>query len=482
MILRRLLCFIVALSFLVVFTESLGQAISVFQVDERLISESAILIDGDTGQILYEKNMHELMRPASITKMMTVLLALELGDLEDTVTMTSSAWRGIDPTAARISLIADEEITLEDAIYATAVVSAADTSNAIAEHISGSVSDFVALMNQRAKELGALNTNFTNAHGMPDDRHLTTAYDMALIAMAAVNTPGFNEIFSARRYNIPPTNVQRTTRRLRNQNQMISGDFRYTGFLSGKTGWTIASQHTLFTAAERDGRTLICISLRTPNVDDKYKDTIMLFNYGFNEFESVTFPAAELENFSLLDDSGRETVESFTVDEDFTCLIPKVFSKEQVIIEYIIESTEDDEDNEDGDDGNNSEGDAIENPAEEVDVRIVLTLRTSALWTGVKDLGEITATARIIEHIEEEDIPEEEPPEPEPSPEPTPAPAPEPVPDNHENEDARIEEDPPPEPAPVWVQVLKDAGVFIVLFVIVLCFIINKKRRDKRTK
>jgi len=465
MILRRLFCLVIALLFLFLNIEISGHAVSVFQVDERLLSESAILIDGDTGQILYEKNMHELMRPASITKVMTVLLALELGDLEDTVTMTSSAWRGIDPTAAQLSLLAGEEITLEDAVYATAILSAADTSNAIAEHISGTVSDFVKLMNERAKELGALNTNFTNTHGMPNDNHLTTAYDMALITMAAIETPGFNEIFSARRYDIPPTNIRRSQRRLRNQNQMITGDFVYRGLLSGKTGWTISSQHTLFSAAERDERKLICIVLKSRNADDKYKDTTMLFDYGFNEFESVSFSIEELENFSILDESGRETVEDFTVHEAFTCLIPKVFSKDEINIEYTIESVDD--------------------AAEELQVRIAFSLRTSALWTGVTELGEVTATARIIEHIdEEEDIPVEEPPEPEP--EPAPEPTPEPLPvqtpvDEPPDDSTRPKEYYPQETFPLWVQLLRDAGLFIVIFVIVMCVIINKKRHLKRT-
>ena len=262
---------------------------SLLQLDQQLISEAVILIDGDTGQILYEKNMHKVLRPASITKVMTALLALENGELNDTIIMTRNALRPIEPTAAIISLVSGETLSLEDALYAMVVVSAADASNGIAEHISGTVSAFIRLMNKRAKELGALNTNFTNAHGMPDINHVTTAYDMALISMAAINTPGFNEIFSTPIYEMQPTNMRATPRVFKNLNRMITGAYVYDDLIAGKTGWTRSSEYTLFSAAKRDDRTLIGIAIKSPLIDDKYEDMTLLFEYGFNEFKEIEF-------------------------------------------------------------------------------------------------------------------------------------------------------------------------------------------------
>ena len=307
---------------------------------DRIISETAILIDVGTGQILFEKDMHMQMRPASITKVMTALLALENGDMGDIIIMTHEAVSTLGEGAANISLAADEELTLEQAMYAMSLSSANDASNGVAEHIGGTIEGFIALMNDRARELGAMNTNFENSHGMPNDDHLSTAYDMALITIAAINTPGFTEIFSALEYEMPPTNIYESPRLFRARNPMMSGDYIYEGIIAEKTGWTRSSQHTLVTAAERDGRTLVAVVIKSPMMIDKYEDMTLLLDYGFDGFEFLTFTAEELSrrDYSLKAAGGDEITVDITAEEGFRFLAPKGVTKSDVDIRYTLES------------------------------------------------------------------------------------------------------------------------------------------------
>jgi len=481
-----------------------GQAFTVFQLRQQIISQSAVLMDADTGQVLFEKNMHEVLRPASITKVMTALLALELGDLSDEVTMTNAALRPIAPTAARLGIIPNEVITLEEALYALAVVSAADTSNAIAEHISGTVRDFIRLMNERAKELGALNTNFVNTHGMPDNGHLTTAYDMALISMAAVNTPGFNEIFGAHEFVVGPTNVRAAPRRLRNLNKMITGSYAYEGILSGKTGWTRSSQHTLFTAATRDERTLICIVIKSPDIDDKYEDTTLLFDYGFSGFEEISFSIGELENYRFTDVIGNVIADDLTIHEIFTCLVPKSFSKRDVRLEYILESfeensgTDDNESAENNENSNETENDdgseGTDDSESTLDVRVVFTLDVSPDWPIVSLLGEVSGSARLVSPTddEEEDTAENEAFEAEPPEDESQTPEPF-VPELYTGP---LEPKAPPlavdepvsatllehylfESHPLWLRILRDVAMIAIPLIIIFCYIAIRKRRPR---
>ena len=152
--------------------------------------------------------MHTQMYPASITKILTVLLGIENGRLQDKVTMSREAVFSITRGSSHIALTDGEEITLEQALYAAMLPSANDASNGIAEHISGSIEDFAVLMNKRAREAGAINSNFVNPHGLHDEEHVSTAYDMAMITRAALRNDTFRQIFGTVRYTIPPTNKQ----------------------------------------------------------------------------------------------------------------------------------------------------------------------------------------------------------------------------------------------------------------------------------
>ncbi|MCL2077574.1 MAG: D-alanyl-D-alanine carboxypeptidase [Oscillospiraceae bacterium] len=306
------------------------------ELRQQLKSETAVLIDGDTGQVLFEKNMNKKMEPASITKIMTGLLALENAELSDTIIMSHDAVFSIGRDTSHIALDVDEIITLEQALYALAIESGNDAANGIAEHVGSSMENFALLMTERSKEAGALNTSFKNAHGLPEPEHYTTAYDMAVITMAALKTPGFTEIFGAEKYEMPPTNKQREARTFWSHNSIIAGWYKYDGVIAGKTGWTPESQHTLVTAARKNGRTLIAVVMKSAAADDKYTDTAALLDYGFESFSDVSFNADELskDNYIITSEEGVRAEMNLYAEQPFNCLIPKGSTKNDIEISY----------------------------------------------------------------------------------------------------------------------------------------------------
>lgn len=250
----------------------------------QLQSETAILMDAATGQILYQKDINEKMYPASITKIMTGMLALKNSQLTDIITMSYDAVFSIDRDSSHVALDVDEQVTLEQAMYALSIESANDAANGIAELVGGSMERFVSMMNNAAKEIGAENTNFVNAHGLFDENHYTTAYDMAKITAAAIKVPGFTDFFSATYFEVPPTNKQPDTRYFRNANKMLNGEIPYDGIIMSKTGWTTESQNTLITVAQRDETTLIAVVMKSSISAYKWDDTVQLLDYGFSQF------------------------------------------------------------------------------------------------------------------------------------------------------------------------------------------------------
>ena len=266
-----------------------------------IMSRNAILMDAKTGQILFEKNMNEKAYPASTTKIMTGLLALEKGKLDDIVTMSRDAVFRIERGSSNIALDTNEEILLKDLLYALAIRSANDAANGIAEHIGGTYDNFLYMMNERAKELGAKNTNFLNPNGLFDENHYSTAYDMALILKQGIQTPGFLEFFGKKTYTIPPTNLKDKERILYNGNSLLMGRYGDVGLIASKTGYTVRARHTLVTAAQKEDRVLIAVALNSDHPRDKYVDTKTLLDYGFDNFREVTidndFLAKRIETF-----------------------------------------------------------------------------------------------------------------------------------------------------------------------------------------
>lgn len=253
----------------------------------QLASQAAVLMDGNTLTVLYEKNMNEPLYPASITKLMTALLAMEVLEPEQVLTVSQSAVNAVPRTSSHISLLPGEHLTVEDALYAIGMESANDAANVLAEAVAGSLEAFAALMTRRAQELGAMNTHFANANGLPDSSHMTTAYDMALITAAALRQEGLSTYFSTVNYTFPATNLSAARSFVNKDRLLPGGQYHYQGVLLAKTGWTSSAQGTFAAAVKQGDTTLIAVTLKSPMLEDKYQDTHKLLDYGFTHYSAV---------------------------------------------------------------------------------------------------------------------------------------------------------------------------------------------------
>ena len=277
-------------------TNTDGTSTDITSDELSLTAESAILMDATTGKILYEKNSRTKQYPASITKLMTILLALEHGSLEDEITFSHDAVFSIEPGSAHIAIQEGEILTLEQVLYGIMLRSANECANAAAEYVDGSLEKFAEHMTTRAKELGCENTNFVNANGLFDENHYTTAYDMALIAQELLKNETYRSMMSNTYYVIPPTNKQPEERPLHGQHQMLneSSLYYYEYAEGGKTGYTVEAQNTLVTYAKQGDTELIAVVLKC-NGTQHYVDTKALFDYGFANYQTVkAFSAADL--------------------------------------------------------------------------------------------------------------------------------------------------------------------------------------------
>lgn len=254
-------------------------------------SETAVLMDADTGAILYNKGMDEKRYPASITKIMTALLALEHSSLDEEVTFTEECLADQTSDSGNLGMKVGEILTMRQCLMALMIRSANDVATQIAVHVAGSVSAFADMMNQRAQELGCVNTHFVNASGMPDENHYTTAHDMALIFQQAIKNQDFLDIIGTQSFTIEPTNMNPESRVLNTHHALLSAAApeHYDGCFGGKTGVTEASKNTLVSGATRDGMTLIAVAMRA-DAGQVCQDHISMFDYGFNNFRKVEVP------------------------------------------------------------------------------------------------------------------------------------------------------------------------------------------------
>ena len=261
---------------------------------------NAVVMDADTGAILYNKGMDEVRYPASITKVMTALLAIENSSLTDQVTMGAEAASLEVPGNSRIDAVEGEVFTMEQCLHAILLASANGVTRQVAEYIAGSEENFVNMMNERAKELGCTNTHFNNSSGLPDPDHYTTPHDMALILSEAVKNETFCAIEADLLYTIPPTNMTSTPRELRNHHAMLfEGEWYYEGAFAGKTGYTDEAHNTLVTAAKRNDMTLVCVVMLCDNLD-YINDTRTLLDYGFNNFSHATLEGSSDREGSVM--------------------------------------------------------------------------------------------------------------------------------------------------------------------------------------
>lgn len=256
-------------------------------------AESAILMELETGTILYSKNIHAKEYPASTTKILTTLIATEKCAMDEIVSFSNSAVFDTPRNSSHIAIDVGEELTMEQALNGILIASANEVSFAVAEHISGTWQEFANVMNQRAKELGCLNSNFVNPNGLPDDNHYTTAYDLAMIGRAFFSNELLCRISSSTVLRIPPTDKQPDDIIEYTRNQLLKGKKNeYEYLLGSKTGYTDTARNCLVSAAEKDGMKLVCVVMKDES-PMQFEDTVSLFNYGFSNFEKVNVSQTE---------------------------------------------------------------------------------------------------------------------------------------------------------------------------------------------
>lgn len=295
---------------------------------------SAVLVDSASGRILYEKEAKAKCYPASTTKIMTGLLALENLNLGDAVTASATAV-DVDRDGSNMGILEGEILTVEQLLYGLMVHSANDAANVLAEAVSGSLSAFVEKMNTRAAELGMENTHFANPHGYHDDNHYTSAYDLYLLAKVAMQNEVFAKIVGTPTYEIPPTNRYKETRSLSNNNALINPmkgrKYLYSAATGVKTGHTSKAGNCLVSSAEKNGSSFLCVVLNAPNENGtnySFADTISLLDYGFQNFKTQTISDTEeiLATKEVKWAAGNAQA-VLTAKEPFTALLPADFEK-----------------------------------------------------------------------------------------------------------------------------------------------------------
>lgn len=315
--------------FLMIFS-MLFNSISFAEDDNlKLAGEGVLLMDYDSNRILYEKNSTKRLYPASTTKIMTAILAIELGNMDDIVKIDDEIVKLT--RGSHIALDYNEEMKFEYLLNALLIASANDAALALAKHISGSIEGFVQLMNAKAKELGATNTNFVNPNGLHDDNHYTTAHDLYLISKYAMENKTFRTYVSKSEYTIPPTNKKTEARLIHTTNKFLYGNekmdlngkivpIRYNGIKGIKTGTTPEAKSCLISYAEKDGKKMVSIILKS-NTIEVYTDTYKLLDYGFNNFNPTFLGRSNefIENLNI--ENGSLPYASTVLNKDVNYLL-----------------------------------------------------------------------------------------------------------------------------------------------------------------
>ncbi|HEX9025892.1 MAG TPA: D-alanyl-D-alanine carboxypeptidase family protein [Clostridium sp.] len=319
----------------------------------QINAEGCILIDASTGSVLYGKNEDKVLEPASTTKVMTALITLERCKLDDEVTVQEDFTK-IDGTA--IGLLKGDVLTVRDLLLGLILESGNDCANALADHISGSTTEFSKLMNAKAKELGALHTNFKNPSGLPDPEHTTTAHDLALFLREAINNKDYMNISNTQSYTITMKNNASKTIIINNKNYMINKNskYYYPFAICGKNGYTTKSNHTYVAAAEKDGHVLVASFLNALNKDQNFNDMQTVFNYGFDNYSLVhlykkdteiseykvtnelTIPIVSKKDIDYIVPKGKENTISSEIKIEDTDLSKQSFNKDDNILKGTV--------------------------------------------------------------------------------------------------------------------------------------------------
>ncbi|QCJ43093.1 D-alanyl-D-alanine carboxypeptidase [Bacillus sp. S3] len=254
-----------------------------------LKSESAVLLDSDTGAVLYEKNANEKMYPASVTKIATAIYAIEKGNLDGMATVSANAVR---QDGTRVYLVEGEQMPLKQLIQGMLINSGNDAAVAIAEYLDGSVEKFAENLNSYLQtKIGVNDTHFTNPSGLFDENHYTTAMDLALITNYAIKNPVFAEIFGTKVLGWKGQSWETT---LLTHHRMLKGELPYPEVTGGKTGYTSQTKQTLATTADNGKIRLTAVVLKSDLKNDKYQDTALLFDYGFKGYQHAVLKQGEI--------------------------------------------------------------------------------------------------------------------------------------------------------------------------------------------
>jgi D-alanyl-D-alanine carboxypeptidase len=257
----------------------------------ELSAAAAVLMDAESGLLLWGLNPHERRAPASLTKIVTGLVAVEKGDLNAMAAVSAHA-ASKPPT--KLGLRAGDRIRLSDLLAATIMSSSNDAATAIAEHVAGSEKAFARLMNATARQLGARNSNFVNAHGLDAPQHYSTAYDMAVLSNRALRVPDIVRLASQQTVNL---SWQGGERSVSNINSFL---WRYNGAVGLKTGYTGSAGYCVAVAAEQDNRKLIGVVMGCPSSEARWNDAIVLMDYGFENFSELMAAAKKARNFYVV--------------------------------------------------------------------------------------------------------------------------------------------------------------------------------------
>ncbi len=300
----------------------LKPAVAAQQQQLDIKAPTAILMDASTGKVLFEKNPHQKMEPASITKIMTLVVvfeSLDLGEvkLSDIIKISDRAW---GTGGSQVFLGLGEEQTLETLLKCIVVASANDASVAVAEHVGGSVEGFVKLMNNKAKELGMHNTNFTNPHGLSSPKHYTTAYDTAIVSRKLIEFPLFFKWSTIWMDYLEHTDKKRDATMLANTNKLIG---KYEGLDGLKTGFHSKAGHCFAGTAKRGDFRLISVVLNANENDQRFEDSIKMFDYGFENYDSVKIVEKGMVQKSVPVEKGYTEIADIIVHEDVNVLVEK---------------------------------------------------------------------------------------------------------------------------------------------------------------
>lgn len=309
-------------------------------------AESAVLIDADTGQVLFEKNASAKMFPASTTKALTALIIAEDIKLDEQVIIDKDT---PFTSGSRIYVIEGETFTVEQLLYAMLLESANDAAVALAKHHSGTVEQFAKKMNERAKELGATSSNFVNPNGLPSEAHVTSAKDLALIGQAFAKHPELMKIVQTYKYDLPATNKQPEVRHLFNSNRFLYGtgaknkiqvngqtiDIKWDAVTGLKTGYTNAAQQCFIVSATQNQRNLIAVILKATG-NNLYIDPRVMLEYGFSQLKPFQFAVkGQLMDSVTLEGEKKAKVDLYTA-ADVKALIPLQADEKAVTSEVVL--------------------------------------------------------------------------------------------------------------------------------------------------